>query len=186
MKLITRSTTEKKKSTGTETRLRSLRELTQRPLILTKKRFVSPTSTRFSTERRPRPDTTLSSMTMSEQSRRPATELNLRSELTPSMKSSTRKSPPLRLVKFQSSPTRLLTEMRRLSPTTSSTRPALEMFQSKEKLLDTSPMTLEMVSNQTQKLLSQLRNLLPVKLLLMLQQPLLPKLEPMLKERELS
>ena len=54
------------------------------------------------------------------------------------------------------------------------------MSQLREKSLDISLMTLEMVSNPTQKLSSQLKNLKPVKLLLMLLQPLLPKLKPML------
>ena len=60
------------------------------------------------------------------------------------------------------------------------------MSQSRERSSDISPMTLVMVSNLTQKLSSQLKNLQPVKLLLILTQPLLHKLKPMLLPKEPS
>ena len=66
--------------------------------------------------------------------------------------------------------------MRRLLLTRLSTRPALEMFQSKEKLLVTNPTTLAMVLNLNQKRSSLPMSSLLARLLLMKPTPPLPPL----------
>ena len=91
-----------------------------------------------------------------------------------------RQSPQLRPVKFQSSPTRLPSEMKRPSLTRLNTRPVPEMSQSREKSLASTPMTLVMVLNPNQRRCSLPNSSLIVRLLLMLptlKHLLLPKLQ---------
>ena len=150
-RLTTKFYTERKKNTDTELSSKSLRDLTPSLPTEMSQRPDSPTSTKFSTDKNVRPDTTPSSTRMSESSMSLSTELSRRPDSTLFTRSNTSQSLPLRLVKSQLSPMRLLSEMRRLSPTPLSTRPAPEMSQSRGLSLATPQTILEMALNLIQR-----------------------------------
>ena len=146
MKPTTIFSIERKKNTDTELKLSSSRDQTLSLTTKMSQKLDSLTNITSFTERKLRLVTTPSSRPSTGLSTRLSTEPSRRPGTTLFMRLNTDQLPTTRLVRFQLSLMRLLTEMMKRSPTSKSTTPELEMFPLKLLSTVTNPMIPVMVS----------------------------------------